>query len=297
MESIEVAVIGIPGAWSSEILKTSFEEQSTDLIKVEVDIFKVGDMVFDVNANKVFVNGKNLESYSAVVIKKLGEYSPKIIDWLDVLCNIEAKGVPFFSSPHKLKKMISRIGCTRLLAENQVKMPPTLLTENCYEALAWIEERAGAVFKPNFSTKARGMEVLRKGDVTIDKLDHLKDQYGLLYLQELVDLPGEDYGVVFLADEYVGTYARVGSKDSWNTTTQDGGHYEGFEPSEEILALAKKAQKVFDLDFCCVDIAKTNLGPIVFEVSAFGGFKGMYKGVGINSAEMLSQYVMRKINK
>ena len=297
MTKIEVAVIGIPEKWSSEILKEAFEQLSNDNRTITADVFKVDDIAFDVNANKAYINGKDLEEYAAIVIKKLGDYSPRILDCLDILGNIEDRGVPFFSSPKKLRDMISRIGCTRMLASKNINMPPTLLTENTSEALSWIKKRKSAVFKPNFSTKARGMEILHKKTVSNDKLEKLKAQYGFLYLQELVDLPGEDYGVVFSGGEYIGTYARVGDKNSWNTTTQDGGHYKSYKPSEEIITLAQKAQDTFQLDFCCVDIAVTNLGPIVFEVSAFGGFKGMYKGAGINSAEILSKYVLDKLEK
>lgn len=285
----QIGVIGIPGAWSSEMIKTAFEKKYAD--DVVVDVFLVEDLFFDVNSNKVFFNEKDLETYDCVIIKKLGEYAPRILDWLDILSNIEDKGLKFYSSPKKLRKMISRIGCTAGLSEINVPMPNTLITENIASAYEWIKQTKGVVFKPNFSTKARGMEVLKPDTVTSGKLEQLKSEYGMLYLQELVDLPGKDFGVVFSGSSYLGTYARVASKSSWNTTTTDGGHYESYEPSSEILAIAQKARDFFDLDFCCVDIAETPNGPIVFEVSAFGGFKGMYKGVGVNSADVLVNYI------
>lgn len=288
-----IGVIGIPGAWSSEMIKTAFEKKYAD--EVAVDVFLVEDLVFDVQQNKVFFNEKDIETYDCIIIKKLGAYAPRILDWLDVLSNIEDKGLRFFSSPKKLRKMISRIGCTAGLAEINAPMPKTIITENIASALTWIKQSNGAVFKPNFSTKARGMEVLLPSVVTSGKLEQLKQEYGMLYLQELVELPGKDFGVVFSGEKYLGTYARVGSKDSWNTTTTDGGHYESYTPSPEILTIAQKARDFFNLDFCCVDIAETPNGPIVFEVSAFGGFKGMYKGVGINSAEVLVEYISDSI--
>lgn len=287
---LNIAIIGIKGAWSSEILKTELENNGAT-----AQIVQIADMAFDVQQNKVFVEGLDLEQFDAVIIKKLGEYAPKIIDWLSILSNLEDKGLRFFSSPKKLIKMISRIGCTNGLAAHQIPMPPTCITQNTQEALSFIKAHNGAIFKPNFSTKARGMEIL-KPSTEISHLEQLLNKYGTLYLQELMQLPGKDFGVVFMANEYIGTYARVGNKDSWNTTTQDGGHYESFEPNETILNIARKAQQVFNLDFCCVDIAETPSGPIVFEISAFGGFSGMYKGAGINSAALLSKYVLQNLN-
>ncbi len=287
MSALDIAIIGVPGAWSSEHLKQSLEQHPNVLATV----ISVDALEYRVAENEVYYQQRALSSYSAVVIKKLGAYEPKILDWLDVLSNIAPK-VPFYSHPAKLRKMISRVGCTLGLAASQVAMPKTCITEDVKEAQAWIAEQQTVVFKPNFSTKARGMEVLKKDEVSTAHLEALKKQFGVLYLQEKMELPGKDLGVVFLGKKYLGTYARVAAKDSWNTTTKDGGHYGAFEPSEAVLALAQKARDAFNLDFCCVDVAETPKGHIVFEVSAFGGFSGLLKGAGIDTAAALSQQII-----
>jgi ribosomal protein S6--L-glutamate ligase len=59
--------------------------------------------------------------------------------------------------------------------------------------------------------------------------------------------------------------------------------------------LAQRAQAPFGLDFTTVDLAETADGPIVFEVSAFGGFKGARKGIGINAAAAYAEHVIRAL--
>ncbi len=292
---LSIAIIGVPGAWSSEHLKHALE--SVESATVTAEIIPVESLVFSVQDNLAYYQSKALTEFDAVVIKKLGAYRPKILDWLDVLSNMEDKGLPFFSSPKKLRRMISRVGCTLGLSAHEVTMPNTFITESVSEAIEWIEEKKTVVFKPNFSTKAKGMEVIDFTDVSDEWLTNLKKQFGVLYLQEKMELPGKDLGVVFLGEEYLGTYARVGSKESWNTTTRDGGYYESHEPNEEILALARKARAVFDLDFCCVDVAETPSGYVVFEVSAFGGFSGLYKGAGIDTAAQLSEQIIQRLKQ
>jgi ribosomal protein S6--L-glutamate ligase len=61
------------------------------------------------------------------------------------------------------------------------------------------------------------------------------------------------------------------------------------------LAVAQKAQSLFDLDFTCVDVVETAAGPVVFEVSAFGGFRGIQEACGLDAAAMYTEYVMEKI--
>ncbi|MCG8670311.1 MAG: hypothetical protein MI867_12910, partial [Pseudomonadales bacterium] len=92
------------------------------------------------------------------------------------------------------------------------------------------------------------------------------------------------------------TYARVSQSDAWNTTINSGGKYAHHEPTQEIIDLACRAQAPFEMDFTTVDVAETNDGPIVFEVSAFGGFRGALEGAGIDAANLYTDYVIKKLN-
>ncbi len=49
------------------------------------------------------------------------------------------------------------------------------------------------------------------------------------------------------------------------------------------------------MDFTTVDVAETKDGPIVFEVSAFGGFRGALEGIGINAAGLYVAHVLRQL--
>jgi tetrahydromethanopterin:alpha-L-glutamate ligase len=50
------------------------------------------------------------------------------------------------------------------------------------------------------------------------------------------------------------------------------------------------------MDYTTVDMAETEDGPVVFEVSAFGGFRGAKEGLGINVAELYVDYVRNKLD-
>lgn len=82
------------------------------------------------------------------------------------------------------------------------------------------------------------------------------------------------------------------SGDAWNTTIHSGGHYEAYEPSPRILEIARRAQALFKLDFTGVDVAETERGPMVFEVSAFGGFSGLRDACQVDAARRYADYVL-----
>ena len=105
-----------------------------------------------------------------------------------------------------------------------------------------------------------------------------------------------DLGVSFLGGKYLATYARQGSGASWDTTTRTGGRYVPHEPSQEIIALAHKAQALFpDMAFTCVDVVETPDGAAIYEVSAFGGFRGLLDACGLDAAAAYADYVLEQI--
>lgn len=116
-----------------------------------------------------------------------------------------------------------------------------------------------------------------------------------MYMQKKVALPGRDLGMVFLAGKYLGSYARVSQTDTWNTTINSGGRYAGHAPPDDIIELAQSAQDLFGMDFTTVDVAETENGPVVFEVSAFGGFRGAKEGIGIDAATLYADHVITQV--
>jgi ribosomal protein S6--L-glutamate ligase len=87
----------------------------------------------------------------------------------------------------------------------------------------------------------------------------------------------------------------VSGEGAWNTTIHSGGRYEAYVPAPEVIEIARRAQQPFGLDFTSVDIAETEHGPVVFEVSAFGGFRGLLEGLGIDAAGMYADYAIRAL--
>lgn len=152
------------------------------------------------------------------------------------------------------------------------------------------------MFKPLFSTKARGMLLLEADDPGADvQIAAFRAQNPVMYIQQKAELSGADLGMVFLDGAYVCTYARVSQTDSWNTTIHSGGKYAAYQPAPELIELGRRAQEPFGLTFTTVDIALTPDGPIVFEVSAFGGYSGALKGCGTDAAALVADHVLAEV--
>ncbi len=294
MNKPRIGVIGIPGKWSTEVLADRVEE-ATGYRQV-IDMTQV---VFDGVNNRLIAGDVDLTAHDGLLVKKISEdYSPATLDRLELLRVAEALGVRVFSPANSMLRLIDRLSCTVTLRNHHIPMPDTVVTEDLDAATDAVERFGEAVLKPLFSTKARGMTLVSaeaSRETIRAQLANFQSTHPVIYLQKKLTLSGRDLGLVFLGGQYLGAYARVAQTDAWNTTIHSGGKYELATPSEDIIAMASKAQSLFNMDFTTVDVAETDAGAICFEVSAFGGFKGALEGAGVDAARAYVNYALEQL--
>jgi tetrahydromethanopterin:alpha-L-glutamate ligase len=296
LANLKIGVVGIPGKWSTETLADAVERRTGFRLVIDM-----GRVVLDLKKRCLLFEGHDLCRLDGLIVKKISaEYSPATLDRLELLRVAEHAGVKVFSGARNMLRLIDRLSCTVTLSNAGIPMPDTRVTEDRDAAMRAVREFGSAVFKPLFSTKARGMSIIeadRSEHALTTAISDFQRSNPVMYIQRKVDLSGRDLGMVFLGGEYLGTYARVSQDDSWNTTIHSGGRYAAYSPPDEIIELGYRAQAPFEMDFTTVDIAETPDGPIVFEVSAFGGFRGALEGAGIDAAGVYTDYVIEKLKK
>ncbi len=289
--AIKLGIVGTPGGWSSEKLADTVGELTG--YRLLIDMARLS---LDLSAGQAWFEATDISALDGLIIKKIGAwYSPDLLDRLEMLRYLNERGLPIFSSPFNIMRVLDRLSCTVTLQLAGIPMPPTTVTEDVDAAVAAVARYGEAVFKPLYSTKAKGMLLLSDGPDARQTVEAYHNENPIMYIQKKLDLQGKDLGIAFLGNRYLTTYARVKGEGAWNTTTRSGGHYEAFDPPAELIDLAHRAQAPFSLDFTCVDVAETPDGPIVFEVSAFGGFRGIETASGIDAARRYVEFVLERI--
>jgi tetrahydromethanopterin:alpha-L-glutamate ligase len=288
----KIAVVGVPGGWSSEALCDSLESRTGFRCLVDMD-----RVWFDSEAGAVRFEDLDLCSLDGLALKKAGKsYGTLLLDRLEFLRYVERSGVPCFSSPARILRHLNRLSVTLALRGADIPVPATVVSQSPSEVVAAVARFGEVVLKPIYSTKARGMRLVRAGDPGLEAAVRAYcAKHPLVYAQRRVTLPGRDLGVVFLGGEHLGTYARVAAEGSWNTTIRAGGHYAAADPGPDVIELARRAQAIFGLDFASVDVAETPDGPVVFEVTAFGGFRGLHEATGLVAADRYADYVVQRV--
>lgn len=289
---MKIGVAGIPGAWSTEVLAAALLQEG-----VEVTIFSLGDCTYDLAAGQVTWNGKDLSELDAIVVKKLGQGLAEAVRLrLNVLRRLEALGVRVFSPVEAIAAAVDRYRQTAMLAEAGLPVPPTVVTEDSAVAVRVVETYGRVVLKPIFTSKGRGMVRLKPGTGLAHELEEWRREYGgPFYLQQFMESSGRDIGVAVLGEQVLGAYYRQAVAGEWMTTTDAGGRYLPATLSPGLERLAGRAAAVSGLDYTVVDIVETPSGPYIYEVSALGGFRGLWEAAGINAAGALAQYVVKNL--
>ncbi|MDQ6952718.1 MAG: GAK system ATP-grasp enzyme [Mariprofundaceae bacterium] len=294
MTQLYIGVIGLPGKWSSEALAQAVAQHTGHCPVIDIQ-----DVWLNLEDQALYWGDKDLCEFDALLVKKIGKsYSPHALDRLELLRVAEAAGVRIFSPALNILRLMDRLSCTVTLSNHHIPMPPTCITESMDVALSAIERFGSAVFKPLYSTKARGMEVIHASDNLDQQRQHIatfQARNPMMYIQKKLELSGRDAGMVFLGGEYLGAYARITQNNSWNTTIHSGGRYANFNAPQAWIDLAYRAQDPFNMDFTTVDVAESEDGLIVFEVSAFGGFRGAKEGMGLDAAAAYAAYAMQQL--
>ena len=291
----KIGVVGIPGGWSTERLLDALEQRTG--FRLSIDMAGVR---LDLDTGKAFYKDAELTALDALIVKKIApSYSPDALDRMEILRFLHSGGLPVFSNPDSMFRLVDRLSGTAVLRRGGIPMPPTVVTEDIDEAVAAVARFDRAVFKPLYSSKARGMTVIEDGaDAREEIVDYKAAGNQVMYIQQMVDHAAGhlDLGVSFLGGKYLATYARQGSGASWDTTTRTGGRYVSHEPSQEIIDLAHRAQALFPgMAFTCVDVVETPQGAAIYEVSAFGGFRGLLEACGLDAAGAYADYVLERI--
>ena len=143
-----------------------------------------------------------------------------------------------------------------------------------------------AVAQARLLDEGAGHEIIGRGPTVREELRRFREAGNpIFYVQRIWSCPAAILEWCLLDGEYVGVYAREAAPDAWNTTVRRTARI-GPRALVRGLEVARKAQEAFGLDYTTVDIVETVNGSHVLEVSAFGGFRGLYEGCGVNAAEL-----------
>ena len=193
MAEYRIGVIGIPGKWSTETLADAVAERTGYR-----QVIDMGGVNLDLDRQRLLFQDQDLCRLDALIVKKISAtYNPNTLDRLELLRVAEQAGVRVFSRAENTLRLIDRLSCTVTLRNAGIPMPATRVTEDVGAAITAVQDFGSAVFKPLYSTKARGMCIIEAqqdhGELERE-IRAFQAKNPMMYIQQKIELPGRDLG-------------------------------------------------------------------------------------------------------
>ncbi len=217
----------------------------------------------------------------------------QVVARMDLLAGLEATGVRVINPPRALECAVDKYLTTQRLAIAGLPVPSTIVCENAEAAILAFEQLGSdVVVKPLFGAEGRGIIRVSDPELAMRAFRTLERLGAVLYLQKFVDGPGFDIRVLVLNSQLVGSMKRIPRPGDFRANISQQGTGIPHTPTDRELQLAHAAAVATGCVFAGVDIMyDRHQKPVVIEVNAVPGWRGLQKACGVDVPATLFQWL------
>lgn len=197
------------------------------------------------------------------------------------------------NAPRALEVAIDKYLTLTRLHDAGIPVPRTIVAQN--EAgitAAWEALGEVAVVKPLFGSQGRGIErVAARGDLEpwLAAARCAEPPGAVCYLQKFVPHPGWDARVLVIGDQSF-AMRRISAGD-WRINVSRGARPESWTAPADWSDLAIRSARAVGAEIAGVDLLPSPDGPIVVEVNAVPGWRGLELALGIDIGARVVAYL------
>ena len=216
---------------------------------------------------------------------------------------LEAEGFKVFNNASAIEICDDKSQTFIKLKNTDIEMPTTFNSPLTFEPkypdytfLLQVENKIGYPMIIKKNQGSFGNEVFLAHD--FKEAASVIDQIGpnSFIMQEYIEeSKGESARLQVVGDEVV-TSMKLTNEEDFKSNVTGGGHMNEYTPSDKEKEIALKACKEIGLDFAGVDIIwNKDKKPLLCEVNSNAHFKNIYDCTGVNVAEIIIDYILKKI--
>jgi ribosomal protein S6--L-glutamate ligase len=151
-----------------------------------------------------------------------------------------------------------------------------------------------AILKILQGTQGIGVMRVKSFEETASIVDTMRSFGQVMLLQEYIPNPGIDIRALVVGDRVVGSMKRVAQMHEWRSNIHLGAKGVSIELDDHAKEVAVRASKAVGLEISGVDMVFRGDEPVVLEVNASPGFRGLLQATHINAAEAMVEYAVSK---
>ena len=247
---------------------------------------------------KIFIGEEDITNEFDAIIPRIGTKVTK--HGAAIVKQFEMNNV--FSTARSLGIIRARnkVRTLQIMARKGIPIPETLFSINPDNIGEQIRILGGApvIIKLQEGTQGQGVILAESKKSAKSIIDTFYKMDTSILLQRYVEeANGEDIRIIVVGNKVVASMKRTSQLDDFRSNVHRGGDVEAIEISPKEKEIALKATRYLGLGVSGVDLMRAKNGPVLIEVNASPGLKGIEKATSVNVARHIVQYVERNVRK
>lgn len=286
---MRVAVLGAATGWHVRRLVASLHDAGHEATVVEWH-----HLAADIGATERLLPPSAAECDTIVVRGMPSGTLEDVIFRMDLLGRF-ARDHRVVNSPRALEVAIDKYLTLTRLSDAGIPVPRTVVAQDADGiAAAWESLSGEAVVKPLFGSQGRGIELISsRADLEpwLAASRRATPPGAVCYLQEFLRHPGWDARILVVGHR---TFAmrRISTGD-WRINVSRGAHPEAWSAPAVWEDLAVRSARAVGAEIAGVDLLPTATGPVVIEVNAVPGWRGLEAALETDIAATVVSYLGR----
>lgn len=211
-----------------------------------------------------------------------------------VLRQFEMKGCYPVNESVAISRSRDKLRSLQLLARKGIGLPVTVFAHRTSRAEEILEMIGGApvVIKLLEGTQGIGVvlgETQKAAESIIQAFGGVNTN---ILVQEFIkEAGGEDIRCIVVGDKVIASMMRKGKEGDFRSNIHRGGSASKVKITPAERSTAVSAAKAMGLNFCGVDMLRSNHGPVVMEVNSSPGLEGIEGSTGIDVAGHVIDFI------
>lgn len=261
----------------------------------EVDVIDTLHCYMDITSSRPTVryHGEELPLYDAV-IPRIGAsitfYGTAVARQFEMMGTYNVnESVAISRSRDKLRSM-------QLLSRRGIGLPRTGFASKADNIKDLIKNVGGAplVIKLLEGTQGIGVVLADTAKAAESIIEAFMGLKANILVQEFIkEAGGADIRCLVIGGKVVAAMKRQGAEGEFRSNLHRGGSAEVVKLSKAERETAVNAAKVMGLNFCGVDLLRSQNGPMVMEVNSSPGLEGIEKATGLDIAAKVIEFIVK----
>jgi ribosomal protein S6--L-glutamate ligase len=211
-----------------------------------------------------------------------------------VVRQFEQMGVYCLNCAESIVDARDKLRCMQLLSRHDIGIPPTSFVRTPKHFLHAIESVGGAPVILKLLQGTQGVGVILAETIKVAQaiLETLRSARQNVLIQKFVaESKGRDIRALVVGDRVVAAMRRTAQGHEFRSNVHRGGKAEKVKLDANYTRTAIRAAHVLGLDVAGVDMLEGEHGPLVSEVNACPGIKGLENATLVDVADVIFQFL------